>query len=148
VTETVAAILAAHRAGTLSPAQTVARSYQRIREHNDPAIFISLRDEKDAVAEAQALAAKHASLLPLYGIPVAIKDNIDVAGLPTTAACPAFSYSPAHDATAVARLRAAGAIVIGKTNLDQFATGLVGVRSPYGIPNNPMRADLVPGGSS
>ena len=81
-------------------------------------------------------------------MPVAVKDNIDVAGLPTTAACPAFAYSPAQDATAVARLRAAGAIVIGKTNLDQFATGLVGVRSPYGIPVNPVRADLVPGGSS
>ena len=68
--------------------------------------------------------------------------------MPTTAACPAFAYSPAHDSTAVARLRAAGAIIIGKTNLDQFATGLVGVRSPYGIPNNPMRGDLIPGGSS
>jgi allophanate hydrolase len=148
VTETIAAILAAHRAGTVSPAQTVARSYQRIREHNDPAIFISLRNEADALAEAEALTAKNASLLPLYGIPVAIKDNIDVAGLPTTAGCPAFSYLPEHDSTAVARLRAAGAIVIGKTNLDQFATGLVGVRSPYGIPNNPMRSDLIPGGSS
>jgi allophanate hydrolase len=83
VTETIAAILAAHRAGTVSPAQTVARSYQRIREHNDPAIFISLRDEKDALAEAEALTAKNTSLLPLYGIPVAVKDNIDVAGLPT-----------------------------------------------------------------
>ncbi|MEQ1749412.1 MAG: amidase family protein, partial [Prosthecobacter sp.] len=76
------------------------------------------------------------------------KDNIDVAGLPTTAACPAYAYQPTRDGTAVARLRAAGAIVIGKTNLDQFATGLVGVRSPYGIPRNAMRADLVPGGSS
>jgi allophanate hydrolase len=146
--ETVAAIVAAHRAGSSSPAQTVARSYQRIRDHNDPAIFISLRDEKDALAEAQALTGQDASTLPLYGVPVAVKDNIDVAGLPTTAACPAFAYSPAHDSTAVARLRAAGAIMIGKTNLDQFATGLVGVRSPYGIPNNPMRGDLIPGGSS
>lgn len=142
VTETVAAVVATHLAGTASPAQTVARSFQRIRDHNDPAIFISLRDEQEAIAEAQALTGKDASLLPLYGVPVAIKDNIDVAGLPTTAACPAFAYSPAHDATCVARLRAAGAIVIGKTNLDQFATGLVGVRSPYGIPTNPMRGDL------
>ena len=132
----------------MSPAQTVARSFQRIRDHDDPAIFISLRDEKQALAEAEALTAKDAARLPLYGIPVAVKDNIDVAGLPTTAACPAFAYSPAHDATSVARLRAAGAIIIGKTNLDQFATGLVGVRSPYGIPNNPMRGDLIPGGSS
>jgi len=148
VTETIAAIVAAHRAGHLSPAQTMARSFQRIREHDDPAIFISLRNEADAIAEAEALSAKDAARLPLYGIPVAVKDNIDVAGLPTTAACPAYSYMPSHDATSVARLRAAGAIVIGKTNLDQFATGLVGVRSPYGIPNNPMRADLIPGGSS
>ena len=80
--------------------------------------------------------------------PVAVKDNIDAMGLPTTAACPAFSYMPTHDSAAVAKLRAAGAIIIGKTNLDQFATGLVGVRSPYGIPVNPIRADLIPGGSS
>jgi allophanate hydrolase len=148
VTETVAAIVAAHRAGTVSPAETVARSFTRIRDHNDPAIFISLRDEKEALAEAEALSAKDPAQLRLYGVPVAVKDNIDVAGLPTTAACPAFAYSPAHDATSVARLRAAGAIVVGKTNLDQFATGLVGVRSPYGIPTNPMRGDLIPGGSS
>ena len=148
MTETVASIVAAHRAGTVSPAQTVARCFARIRDHNDPAIFISLRDENEALAEAEALSAKDAAQLPLYGIPVAVKDNIDVAGLPTTAGCPAFSYLPSLDATSVARLRAAGAIIIGKTNLDQFATGLVGVRSPYGIPNNPMRGDLIPGGSS
>ncbi|WP_213772207.1 allophanate hydrolase [Bradyrhizobium sp. dw_78] len=148
MTETVAAIVAAHRAGTILPAQTVARSFQRIRDHHDPAVFISLRNESDALAEAEALAAKDPAQLPLYGVPVAIKDNIDAAGLPTTAACPAFAYSPARDATVVAKLRAAGAIVIGKTNLDQFATGLVGVRSPYGIPRNPVRGDLIPGGSS
>jgi allophanate hydrolase len=148
LTETVAAIVAAHRAGTMTPAQTVARSYARIRDYNDPAVFISLRDEKDALAEAEALTKKDAAQLPLYGVPVAVKDNIDAQGLPTTAACPAFSYSPAHDSTAVAKLRAAGAIIIGKTNLDQFATGLVGVRSPYGIPVNPIRGDLIPGGSS
>jgi allophanate hydrolase len=148
VTETVAAIVAAHRARTSSPAETVARSYARIRSYNDPAIFISLREEKDAIAEAESLATRDANALPLFGVPVAVKDNIDVKGLPTTAACPAFSYSPSHDATSVARLRAAGAIMIGKTNLDQFATGLVGTRSPYGIPVNPMRGDLIPGGSS
>jgi allophanate hydrolase len=148
VTETIAAIVAAHRAGSVSPAQTVARSFARIRDHNDPAIFISLRDEKEALGEAERLNARDAAQLPLFGIPVGVKDNIDVAGLPTTAGCPAFSYSPSRDATAVARLRAAGAIIIGKTNLDQFATGLVGVRSPYGIPANPMRGDLIPGGSS
>src|SRR4051794_10506177 len=147
--ETIAAIVAAHRAGTRTPAQTVARSYQRIRDHNDPAVFISLRDEMDAIAEAETLAArKDAASLPLYGVPVAVKDNIDALGFPTTAACPAFSYTPTHDSTAVERLRAAGAIIIGKTNLDQFATGLVGVRSPYGIPRNSIRDDLIPGGSS
>ncbi|WMT75597.1 allophanate hydrolase [Bradyrhizobium sp. Ash2021] len=148
MTETVAAIVAAHRAGTTTPAQTVARSYARIRDYNDPAVFISLRDEKDALAEADALSKKDAAQLPLLGVPVAVKDNIDALGMPTTAACPAFAYSPAHDSTAVAKLRTAGAIIIGKTNLDQFATGLVGVRSPYGIPVNPMRGDLIPGGSS
>ncbi len=136
--------MAAHRAGTATPEQTVARSFARIRAHNDPAIFISLRDEADVLAEARALAAKGNAALPLYGVPVAVKDNIDVAGLPTTAACPAFSYNATHDATSVARLRAAGALVIGKTNLDQFATGLVGVRSPYGVPKNLFNADLIP----
>ncbi|WP_022721972.1 allophanate hydrolase [Rhodopseudomonas sp. B29] len=145
--ETVAEILAAHRGGSRTPAQTIRACYQRIRAHGDDAIFITLRDEADAIAEAEALAAKNSSL-PLYGVPIAVKDNIDVAGLPTTAACPAFAYQPAQDSTAVAKLRAAGAIIIGKTNLDQFATGLVGVRSPYGIPRNVVRADLVPGGSS
>ena len=148
MTETVAAIVAAHRAGTMTPAQTVARTYQRIRDHNDPAIFISLRDEKDVLTEADRLARRDAAQLPLYGVPVAVKDNIDVLGMPTTAACPAFSYMPTHDSTAVAKLREAGAIIIGKTNLDQFATGLVGVRSPYGTPRNAIRADLIPGGSS
>jgi allophanate hydrolase len=145
--ETAVAIVAAHRAGTLTPAETVARAYARLRAHGDPSMFICLREEADAVAEARAL-AKSGGGLPLYGVPVAIKDNIDVAGMPTTAACPAFAYTPHHDATAVARLRAAGAIVIGKTNLDQFATGLVGVRSPYGVPRNTFKPELVPGGSS
>jgi allophanate hydrolase len=147
VTETVGAIVAAHRAGETTPARTVARSFARIRAHDDPAVFISLRAEDEAVAEAEQL-TKRDPRLPLYGVPVAVKDNIDVAGLPTTAACPAYAYAPAHDATVVAKLRAAGAIVIGKTNLDQFATGLVGVRSPYGIPRNALRRDLIPGGSS
>jgi allophanate hydrolase len=150
--ETVLDLVAAHRAGTLTPSQTVARTvartFARIRAHADPALFISLRDEAEVLAEAKALEASGKTDLPLYGVPFAVKDNIDVAGLPTTAACPAFSFNPTHDATAVARLRAAGAIVIGKTNLDQFATGLVGVRSPYGVPRNTFDAALVPGGSS
>src|ERR1700704_651647 len=145
VTETVADILRAHRAGTMTPEQTVARSFARIRAHGDPAVFISLRDEHDVVAEARALTSRD---LKLYGIPVAVKDNMEPKGLPPTAACAAFAYQPGRDATAVARLRQAGAIVIGKTNLDQFATGLVGLRSPYGVPRNTLDPTLIPGGLS
>ena len=151
--ETVAAIVEAHRSGAASPEATVARTYARIRAHDDPAIFIALRAEADALAEAKALAAERTADRtladrPLFGVPVAVKDNIDVAGLPTTAACPAYAYTPKADATCVARLKRAGAIVIGKTNLDQFATGLVGVRTPYGIARNLFDPALIPGGSS
>jgi allophanate hydrolase len=146
--ETIAAIVHAHRTGSVRPSDTVARSFARIRAYGDAAVFISLRDEAAAITEASALEARGPARLPLYGVPFAIKDNIDVAGLPTTAACPAFSYAPDRDATVVARLRHAGAIVVGKTNLDQFATGLVGVRSPYGVPRNAIKPGLIPGGSS
>src|SRR5579871_4277000 len=146
--ETVAEIAQAYRTGAATPVGVVARSYARLSALDDPAVFISLRDEKDALAEALALAAHGDRDLPLYGIPVAIKDNIDVRGLPTTAGCPDFAYRPEADAAVVRRLRQAGAIVIGKTNLDQFATGLVGVRSPYGVPRNPLDTKLIPGGSS
>ena len=148
MSETIGDLVAAHRSGAASPEETIRRSFARIRAHGDPAVFISLREEEEAVAEARALMAAGPEGKPLYGVPMAVKDNIDVAGLPTTAACPAFSYNPLADATAVVRARLAGAIVIGKTNLDQFATGLVGVRSPYGMPRNPFRNGLISGGSS
>ena len=148
LTETVAEILAAYRRDALKPQDVVARSYARIRRHADPAIFIALREEAEVLAEAAALVRDSDRTLPLYGIPIAVKDNIDVKGLPTTAACPAFGYRPAKDATAVARLRRAGALILGKTNLDQFATGLVGVRTPYGIGRNLFNDTLIPGGSS
>jgi allophanate hydrolase len=148
LTETVAEILSAYRDGSAKPEDIIKRSYERIRAHDDPAIFITLRDEADVVAEARELAKAGNTALPLYGIPVAIKDNIDVKGLPTTAACPAYSYTSSRDAGSVARLRAAGALILGKTNLDQFATGLVGVRTPYGIGRNLFDAKLIPGGSS
>jgi allophanate hydrolase len=148
VTETVADIVRAHRAKAVSPVETVERTFERIAAHGDPAMFISLRERAEVVAEAARLTQEGHAERPLYGVPVAIKDNIDVKGLPTTAACPAFAYQPRADAGAVARLRRAGAIVIGKSNLDQFATGLVGVRSPYGIPRNLFDARLIPGGSS
>lgn len=119
----------------------------------DPA-WISIIDQTALNARLTQLAAQlkaadgDLSRLPLYGVPFAAKDNIDVAGLPTTAACPAFAYAPTRNATIIQRLLDAGAIVIGKTNLDQFATGLVGVRSPYGIPTNTINPEYVSGGSS
>jgi allophanate hydrolase len=145
---TLTSLLAAHLDGSATIPQTIAACYARHRAHGDAAIFITLRPEAEVLAEAEALQAEGPRGRALWGVPVAVKDNIDVAGLPTTAACPAFAYEPERDATVVARLRAAGAIVIGKTNLDQFATGLNGSRSPYGVPRNALRADLVPGGSS
>jgi allophanate hydrolase len=131
----------------LSPTAAVARAYQRLRDWNDPAMFLFTRDEAEAMAIARSIEADAAEK-PLAGLVFAVKDNIDVAGMPTTAACPAFKYDALRSAFVVARLEAAGAIVIGKANLDQFATGLVGVRSPYGVPRNAIRADLIPGGSS
>ena len=121
----------------------------RIAAWPDPAVWITLRDRDDLLAEAQALEAAGPSPdRPLWGIPFAVKDNIDVAGLPTTAACPAFAYTPDRDAAVVARLRAAGAIPVGKTNLDQFATGLNGTRSPYGAPRSVFDPAYIAGGSS
>ncbi|MBX3536644.1 MAG: allophanate hydrolase [Chelatococcus sp.] len=145
---TLTSILASHHDGSRTLAETIAASYARLRAHGDEALFISLKPEADALAEAERLQAEGPRARALWGVPVAVKDNIDVAGLPTTAACPAYAYTPGRDASAVARLKAAGAIIIGKTNLDQFATGLNGTRSPYGTPRNALRADLVPGGSS
>ena len=107
VGETVAAIVEAHRSGATSPEATIARTYARIRAHGDPAVFISLRDESDARRRSQGHGgAASRTTLPLYGVPFAVKDNIDVKGLPTTAACPAFAYDPGKDATCVARLQA------------------------------------------
>lgn len=114
----------------------------------DDNAWITLATPEQLHAQWKALPQQGAESLPLFGIPFAVKDNIDVAGWPTTAACPAFSYVAEQDATAVARLKAAGAIVIGKTNLDQFATGLVGTRSPFGAVANTFDPDYVSGGSS
>ena len=116
--------------------------------HDDPAIWIT-RVAPDAVlARAAALEAEGAKGRPLWGVPFAVKDNIDVAGLTTTAGCPGYSYTPDAHAPAVQALVDAGAVLLGKTNLDQFATGLVGVRSPYGVPRNVFDRLRVPGGSS
>ena len=132
----------------LSPQQTVADVYRRIAAVDDPGIFIAMVPEETARAAAEALPPFDPAAYPLWGIPFAVKDNIDVAGIQTTAACPEFAYTPSETAFAVQKLLDAGAILIGKTNLDQFATGLVGVRSPYPIPRNSIDARYVPGGSS
>lgn len=135
-------------AGHASPADIVREAYRRIREDGRAAVWISLRDEDEAVALAERFTARPQDDLPLAGIPFAVKDNIDVAGLATTAACPAYSYRPERSAAVVARLEAAGAICVGKTNLDQFATGISGTRSPYGACGAAHDPAYVAGGSS
>ncbi|MET0136767.1 MAG: allophanate hydrolase [Sphingobium sp.] len=119
-------------------------------EKLQPAVWISRATDEALLAAARAVDARIAAgeTLPLAGVPFAVKDNIDVAGFETTAACPAFAYSPDASATVVERLLAAGAICVGKTNLDQFATGLNGTRSPYGAPRNAYNLAYVSGGSS
>lgn len=117
---------------------------------HQPQLWISRAAPETLLAAARAIDARVAAgeHLLLAGVPYAAKDNIDVAGLETTAACPAFAYQPKRSATVIERLESAGAICVGKTNLDQFATGLVGTRSPYGIPRNAYNRDYVSGGSS
>jgi len=143
----IGTLLAAHEAGKPLKA-TIEETYARIEAHDDAALFIAIRPKAEALAIAGRVQASGAEGKPLYGVPFVVKDNIDVAGFPTTAACPAFAYRADKSAFVVERLERAGAIVIGKSNLDQFATGLVGVRSPYGVPRNALKPDLIPGGSS
>jgi allophanate hydrolase len=137
----------AYASGKLTPTALVEELLRRIDAHADPAVWIHRLSREELLAHARRVEARGPATQPLYGVPFAIKDNIDLAGVPTTA-CPEFGYTPETSAPVVARLIAAGAIPLGKTNLDQFATGLVGVRSPYGVPRNPFRADVIPGGSS
>lgn len=126
-----------------TPENVVREVYARIRRKGITPDWITLVDEDVALDRA-----RHAASGPLHGIPFAVKDNIDAAGLPTTCACPAFAYIPERSATVVELLEAAGAILIGKTNLDQFATGLNGTRSPYGIPTSTFDSAYISGGSS
>ena len=133
-----------------SVADVVDAVLDRIASGRGPHAWIHVETRAELRARARELEQRRCvgESLPLFGVPFGAKDNINAAGMPTTAACPAFSQVPACSARAVEWLSEAGAICIGKTNLDQFATGLVGARSPYGIPINPIRADLIPGGSS
>jgi allophanate hydrolase len=146
----VHALRSAYCAGTLDVRQAIEEVLNRIADAGDDKVWISRTPDAALRAEAARLDARLGDIgqLPLFGIPFAVKDNIDVLGLATTAACPGFAYQPQKSAEVVQRLVEAGAIVVGKTNLDQFATGLVGVRSPYGVPKNPFDPSFVPGGSS
>ena len=144
----LATLRASYATGSLTPTALVDELGQRIDAYGDPAVWIHRLSREELLVHARRVEAKGISTQPLYGIPFAIKDNIDLAGSPTTAACPEFAYTPAESAFVVQRLIDAGAIPIGKTNLDQFATGLVGVRSPYGVPRNPFHPEMIPGGSS
>ena len=147
-TSIAAAVNAGRTTATAVARETLARleAYDGVQ----PQVWISCFAPAQLLAAAARIDARVAAgeVLPLAGVPFAVKDNIDVAGLETTAACPAFAYLPACSATVVERLLAAGALCVGKTNLDQFATGLVGTRSPYGIPRNAYNLAYVSGGSS
>ncbi len=134
----------------MTAGQRVAAAFERIAAVDRPEVWIALRPREEAMSEATQIDARVAAGkdLPLAGRTLAVKDNIDVGGLPTTAGCPAFAYHPSADAPVVARLRAAGAVVVGKTNMDQFATGLVGTRTPYGAVRDARRPAYVSGGSS
>lgn len=138
-------------AGALSPADVIRQVHQSITSYHDKAVWIHIIPEADLLARAHDLMAARRgedTLPPLYGIPFSVKDSIDVAGLPTTLACPSFAYTAKSNAVVVERLLHAGAILVGKTNLDQFATGLTGMRSPYGVPRCVLDSDYISGGSS
>lgn len=145
---TIPSLKTAYASGELTPQQTVDHVLQQMRLHSDNPLWISRCSEASLHARAAELSRLSPSSLPLYGVPFAIKDNIDLAGLPTTAACPDAAVLPQASAFVVQRLLDAGAIPLGKTNMDQLATGLVGTRSPYGICRNAFDADYISGGSS
>jgi allophanate hydrolase len=150
--QSATAIAESVRSGATSAVAVMEQTLACIAAYDavQPQVWISRASAESLLEQARAVDARVAAgeRLPLAGVPFAAKDNIDVAGFETTAACPAFAYSPQADATVIARLMAAGAICVGKTNLDQFATGLVGTRSPYGIPRNVSNLAYVSGGSS
>ncbi len=144
----ISAVLRAYFDGSFIPAQLIAEICDRIDAYPDPAVWISRVPRASLLARAAALDPAQRDQMPLWGVPFAVKDNIDVAGMDTTAACPAFAYRATQNAVAVEHLIAAGAILVGKTNLDQFATGLNGTRSPYGAPRNVFDPQYISGGSS
>src|SRR5258708_16610955 len=151
----VGALLAAYAARRCSPLTVIDAVFKRISAVDRPEVWTLRLPEEAMRSRARALENRLAEegnavfeRMPLFGVPFAVKDNVDVAGLPTTAACEPFSYTPDASAFAVQRLLDAGAILIGKTNLDQFATGLVGTRSPFGAVRQVEFPEYVSGGSS
>jgi allophanate hydrolase len=144
----LATLRAGYLSGTLTVDAVLAAAYDRIEREPRAGIWISRHCRAAAQSTAAALRERDPRTLPLYGIPFAVKDNIDVAGFPTTAACPAFARQAAESAPVVRRLLDAGAICLGKTNMDQFAAGLVGTRSPYGACHNAFDPNFISGGSS
>jgi allophanate hydrolase len=137
-----------YASGGSTPETTINAIYDRIDREGLHPIWISLVPRERAIERAKSLQSEESQKLPLYGIPFAVKDNIDVAGLPTTAGCAEYAYTPSESAPVVALLEAAGAILVGKTNMDQFATGLVGTRTPYGICSSVFNKSYISGGSS
>src|ERR1700736_5301529 len=135
-------------ANRFTPAEVMARLMDRADGAEQRHIWITRLSHDQVMGFVRALRSRSIEDLPLYGIPFVIKDNIDLAGVPTTAACPPFAYVPTRSATVVERLLEAGAIPLGKTNLDQFATGLVGTRSPHGACRNSFNGAYISGGSS
>ncbi len=144
----LAALSSAYAEKSLKPADVISQIKQRIAETGQYNAWIHVLSDDELQPYIERLASFDPAALPLWGIPFAIKDNIDLAAIPTTAACPDFTTLPDESATVVAKLIDAGAIPIGKTNLDQFATGLVGTRSPYGCTHNAINPAMVSGGSS
>jgi allophanate hydrolase len=144
----ISELRAKYRDGTLTPSELIESLRLRADEAAPRHVWISRLSREQLQAYARGLENRSLEDLPLYGIPFVIKDNIDLGGIPTTAGCPEFAYVPVKSAAVVQKLIDAGAIPLGKTNLDQFATGLVGTRSPYGACRNSFDADFISGGSS
>jgi allophanate hydrolase len=145
---TISALLDAYRARRVTPVDVIEQICAELAQSQRQNVWITVLPREDLLRHARSLQDRDPRELPLYGIPFGIKDNIDLAGVPTTAACPAFGYVPETSAQVVQKLIDAGAIPIGKTNLDQFATGLVGTRSPYGACGNAFDPAYISGGSS
>src|ERR1700738_1665839 len=141
-------LLAGYRAGRVSPVQVMESVLEAVASAPERNAWLTLLPRERVLAMAQALVSRPPESSPLYGIPFAIKDNIDLAGIPTTAGCPEYAYTPSESAFVVQKLIDAGAIPVGKTNLDQFATGLVGTRSPHGACHNSFDPAYISGGSS